>query len=205
MTFEANRGERQSLLHCRIAAADHGDNPVAKQRRVAARALAHAISAQALLARDIELFQRRSRCDNDGARQNIALPGCHAPLAVLRIEAIQAGHHELGAGRGGLVLQHRTQVVTWNAFGETGIAFDLFDAHELAAGDVAGQNKRLSPEAYRRHGGGQAGDAASRYHDVALRCQCPYSESAQSAARSARDKIAMLSNPLNAKHRPKRS
>src|ERR1700741_2449252 len=94
--FRSERGEREGLLHCRIAAADHGDNPFAKKRRVAARALAHAIAGQALLARNIELFQRRSRCDNDGARQNIALPGRHAPLAVLRIKALQSGHPELG-------------------------------------------------------------------------------------------------------------
>ncbi len=164
-------GQRQSLLHGRVAAADDGDNPAAKQRAVAGRTMAHAHAGQTLLSGNTELLQRRPRCENDSACQDIALCGRHTPLSVLRIHAFEAVHHELSPGRDGLILHHRTQVVTRNAVREAGEALDLFDADKLAAEDVSRKDERASPQACRRHARTHAGDAASCDHHIEFFCQ----------------------------------
>jgi len=55
------------------------------------------------------------------------------------------------------------------------VAFDLFDAHELAAEHVTGQHHRAPAEPRRARGGAHTGDAAAHDHHVEFRCQYPHS------------------------------
>src|SRR4029077_10858041 len=126
----------------------------------------HPLALQSLFSRYVELLQRRSRRENDGTCQDIAFPRRDAPLAVLRIDTLQAAHHELGSGGNGLLLGHRTQIVTGDPFGEAGEALDLLDAQKLSADDVTGTDECASPQPPRRPAGGHAGDAAPSYHHV---------------------------------------
>src|SRR5213075_1994236 len=128
---------RERLLHAPVPPAAAGRRAVAQERRVAARALAHAFADEPLLARHAELRERRAGRDHDRARRELTLRARHAPTLAVGRERVRGRVDELDAGGGRLLLRHRAEVVARHAVRKARHALDLVDAHELATDEPA--------------------------------------------------------------------
>ena len=181
-------GQRERLLQGRVAAAHHADGAVAHQRRVAAGAVADAAPLQALLAVDAERPQPRARGQDHGARRDLAVARRQAPALARGLEAFELGHADLGPVVGGLLLEHRAQLVARDALREPGHAVDALDAEQQPAGRAPAEDQGRAAHARGVHRGGEGADAATGDRYVELVSHWPTRISTPHIAHSCADR-----------------
>src|SRR6185437_8063592 len=153
-----------------ISAANDSDALAAHQRRIAARAVAYALTEEPLLAGNTELLQAGAGRDDDAARAiGLAVAGGESPSSSIRRKRGEFTGGELGTGGSRLLLRHRTEIVARDALGKTRIAVDLVDAEQLAAENVADQHQRLAAKPRAGEAGAQSRQAAARHYHIVIR------------------------------------
>jgi hypothetical protein len=138
-------GQGERLLQRRVAPADHADDAVAHERRIAAGALADAATLQARLALDAEGLQAGACRQDDGARVRLTVVALQPPAVVGTLDVAQLGHAHVDAHVGRLLLEGRKELVARYAFREAGDAVDLLDAEQQPAGRAPAKDERGAP------------------------------------------------------------
>ncbi len=125
--------ERERLVERRIAAADNADVLADEKRRVAGRAMRHALSEKPFLPRDAEAAQRRAGRDDDGARAQGLGGAAHDAVLAVELERLDAVEQKFGAGGLRLLVQERAQLMAADTLGDAGEILDPFGIGDLAA------------------------------------------------------------------------
>ena len=150
-------GQEERLLQRGVAAAHHGDLPVAEEEAVAGGAGAHPAAAELLLG-----LQAEPQCGGAGGDDHgigLVLVVAH-PEPMRALAEVDPGHvlvEQLAAEALGLVAEELHQLRPLDARGEAGVVLHVRGDHQLAERRVAGEDDRLQVRAGRVDGGGQAG------------------------------------------------
>src|SRR4029078_10125502 len=92
----------------------------------------------------------------------------HGPEWTFGVQVLHFGALKLSTVICGLALNRRAEIIPGNAVRKTGKVFDLFDADQVAAGNVGFEHEGRKPMACGEQAGGEAGKAGARYYDVII-------------------------------------
>src|SRR6185436_17011621 len=93
----------------------------------------------------------------------------HQPERTFRMQIFNLSALKLGPLICGLTLHRRAEVITGNAVRKSRKVLDLFDADQVAAGNVGFEHKSRQTVSRSKQASGEAGEAGAHYDDVVVR------------------------------------
>src|ERR1022692_54686 len=139
-------GQEGSLLHRRVAPADHRDVLLAKEKTIARRAPGHAMAGESFLTGHAHLAVAGPGCDDDGMGQVDAVSGRHHLGRSRQIDLDYVVGDQFGPESLGLLADRVHQVRAEDPVGEAGEVLHLGGVHQSAArSDRSFEHQRIEP------------------------------------------------------------